>query len=111
MSAPILIEAGLFEAAGLTDDLAIAADGGHALRLARRLLALAWLLAGGLSDAPGDLACRASVAFWAEHAAALRSWRPASLAAILFQLEALGVIDSFTATDDGFHVQLKEGQK
>jgi hypothetical protein len=109
VSGPILIEAGLFDAAGLTDDHAIAWDGGHGLRLARRLLALAWLLAGGLTDAPGDLACRASVAFWAEHKPALRSWRPATLGAILFQLEALGVVESFTEVANGFHVKMKEG--
>ena len=105
MSAPILVEAGLFDAAGLTDDHA----GNEGLRVARRLLALAWLLAGGLSEAPGEGPCRASVAFWAEHQAALRSWRPATLATILFQLESLGVVEGFTETDTGFHVQMKEG--
>jgi hypothetical protein len=105
MSAPILIEAGLFEAAGLTDDLADR----EGLRVARRMLALAWLIAGGLSGSPGDDACRASVEFWGQHRAELRSWRPATLTTILFQLEALGAIEAFTESDDGFHVQLKEG--
>ena len=105
MSAPILIEAGLFDAAGLTDDL----DGCEGFRVARRLLALAWLLAGGVDGAPGEAPCRASVAFWAQHAAALRSWRPATLTTILFQLEALGLIESFAEADTGFHVKLKEG--
>jgi hypothetical protein len=105
MSAPVLIESGLFDAAGLTDDLADR----EGLRVARRLLALAWLLAGGLGGLPGDAPCRASVAFWGQHKPELRSWRPCTLTTILFQLEALGVVESFTATDGGFHVQLKEG--
>ena len=105
MSAPILIEAGLFDAAGLSDDL----QGCEGFGVARRLLALAWLLAGGVDGAPGEAPCRASVAFWAQHAAALRSWRPATLTTILFQLEALGLIESITQTDTGFHVKMKEG--
>jgi hypothetical protein len=73
------------------------------------LLALAWLLAGGLEGEPGESACRASVAFWAQHRAELGHWRPATLTMILFQLEALGAIESFDATHGGFHVKLGDG--
>ena len=103
---PVFIEAGLFDAAGLTDDLGAEWDGGHALRLARRLLALSWLLAGGVDGDPGAGPCRASVDFWATQRGELGSWRPATLTTILFQLEALGVVESFTEAKGGFHVQL-----
>lgn len=105
----VFVEAALFDAAGLPDDCALDWDGGHSLRLARRLLVLAWLYAGGVSGDPGELPCARSVAFWAARRAELGSWRPATLATVLLQLEALGAVEGIDLADGGFHAQLREG--
>jgi hypothetical protein len=109
MSEAIFIEDGLFDAAGLTDDLTHEPDGGHGLRIARRILTLAWLYAGGTDGGPLAPALRAAIAWWAEHRPELRSWRLATLGAVLLQLEALRVVDTFSECTGGFHVKLREG--
>jgi len=106
----VFIESGLFEAAGLTDDMATGPDESHGLRMLRRLLVLSYLLAGGVDGAEGDAACMASVKWWAARGHAYRDWRPATLTTILFQLQALGPVVDFEETAGGFHVQLREGQ-
>jgi|SRR6478609_4424394 len=105
----ILIDDDLFEASGLTDDLMHEPDGGHGLRIARRIQVLTWLYAGGTHGGPLAPALSAAIAWWAEHRPELRSWRLASLGAVLLQLEALGVVDTFSECVGGFHVKLREG--
>lgn len=102
----LFIESELFAAADLLD--AGGPDGGHAVRVARRLLVVAWLLAGGVDGDESDVPTRAAVAFWRAHPTELRSWRPATLTTVLFQLEALGMVESFETTEGGFHVKLRE---
>lgn len=71
----------------------------------RRLLVTAWLLSGGEE---GTHAARAAVRFWHGHRDALLSWRAATVTTVLFDLQALGLVESFSAAVGGFSVSLKE---
>jgi hypothetical protein len=108
----VFIENELFASADLLDDGG--PDRGHAVRLARRLLVVAWLIGGGVNGDDSKEAvlanARASSAFWSAHLFELRSCRPATLTTILFQLEALGLVewDGFEKAEGGFHVKLRE---
>ena len=90
-------------------------DGGFALRMARRIILLAWLYAGGprydLDKAELLPFVERAGAYWRARGHALFDSRsPATIVCVLFQLEALGAVVSFSEAPGGFHVQLREGE-
>lgn len=109
---PVFLDARLFDAAGLSDVPAV--DGGCTLRMARRMLLLAWLYAGGPRyDLEKDQLApflERSSAYWRARGHALFDHRPATVTTVLFQLQGLGAVADFSEAAGGFHVQLREGE-
>ncbi len=109
---PVFLDARLFDVDPLCDAPAI--DGGFALRMARRILLLAWLYAGGPryeleKEQLRPFIERAS-AYWRPRGRALFDSAPATVTTVLFQLQALGPVVDFSEAPGGFHVQLAEGE-
>lgn len=101
----VFVERQLLIAADFAD------DSHHYVNSARRLLVTAWLLAGGIQADESDVAdgTRAAVAFWNRRKLDLHKWHRATVTTVLFQLEHLGLIESFETTEGGFLVNVREG--
>ena len=113
MTEPVFLDGRLFDVPPLSDTPSI--DHGLSLRMARRIILLAWLYAGGPRydlDKAGLMPFieRAS-AYWRDRGHALFDSRsPATIVCVLFQLQTLGPVLDFSEAPGGFHVQLRDGQ-
>jgi hypothetical protein len=109
----VFLDGRLFDVEPLCDQPS--SDGGFALRMARRVVLLAWLYAGGpryeLSKAELLPFIERASAYWRARGHALfDSTSPATIVCVLFQLQALGPVLDFSEAPGGFHVQLAEPQ-
>ena len=108
VSTQVFIESDLLSMIRDAGGIDLVDDSHGYINCARRLFLTVWLLAG-IATVEAEEAVRATTAFWNARKSSLHNWRRVTVTTLLFELESLGLVESFTAAPGGFKVTLREG--